>query len=76
MLFEDSKTLQYSIQVKPAYSAFRTDSHVIYEVRNLLVKFAEHNLPFVVGDHFACLTKVMFPDCKIAELFSCARTDY
>ena len=28
---------------------------------------AEHNLPFLVADHFSRLTKVMFPDSKIAE---------
>ena len=35
---------------------------------------AEHNLPFLVADHFSRLTKVMFPDSKIAEAYSCART--
>ena len=35
---------------------------------------AEHNLPFLVADHFSRLTKVMFPDSKIASMYSCART--
>ena len=35
---------------------------------------AEHNLPFLASDHFTKLCKVMFPDSKIAEGFSCART--
>ena len=35
---------------------------------------AEHNLSFTTADHFTKLCKVMFPDSKIAESFSCART--
>ena len=35
---------------------------------------AEHNLPFLAADHFTKLCKVMFPDSKIAEGFSCGRT--
>ena len=35
---------------------------------------AEHNIPFLVADYFSRLTKVMFPDSKIAEAYSCART--
>ena len=35
---------------------------------------AEHNLSFATADHFTKLCKVMFPDSKIAESFSCART--
>ena len=35
---------------------------------------AEHNLPFLVADHFSRLTKVMFPDSKIADVYSSART--
>lgn len=34
---------------------------------------AEHNLPFVLGDHFTQLCKVMFPDSKIAQGFQCGR---
>ena len=35
---------------------------------------AEHNLSFATADHFTKLCKVMFPDSKVAESFSCART--
>ncbi|KAI6648087.1 hypothetical protein LOD99_11896 [Oopsacas minuta] len=35
---------------------------------------AEHNLPFLVADHFTHLTKVMFPDSHNAQSYSCART--
>jgi hypothetical protein len=35
---------------------------------------AEHNLPFLVADHFTDLCKVMFPDSKIAQAFKCRRT--
>ena len=35
---------------------------------------AEHNLSFATAEHFTKLCKVMFPDSKIAESFSCART--
>lgn len=35
---------------------------------------AEHNLSFATADHFTKLCKVMFPDSKIAESYSCGRT--
>ena len=35
---------------------------------------AEHNLSFMVADHFTHLTSVMFPDSKIAKAFGSART--
>ena len=35
---------------------------------------AEHNLSFASADHFTKLCKCMFPDSKIADAFSCART--
>lgn len=35
---------------------------------------AEHNLPFLLADHFTCLTSVMFPDSQIAKAFKSAHT--
>ena len=35
---------------------------------------AEHNLPFLAADHLTNLVKTMFPDSKIADLYSSART--
>ena len=35
---------------------------------------AEHNLPFMVADHFTHLTTTMFPDSQIAKAFRCAAT--
>ena len=35
---------------------------------------AEHNLPFVVADHFTQLCSQRFPDSKIASKFACKRT--
>ena len=35
---------------------------------------SEHNIPFLAADHFTKLCKVMFPDSKVAEGFSCGRT--
>jgi len=32
---------------------------------------AEHNLPFLVADHFTQLCKVMFTDSEIAQKFNC-----
>ena len=41
----------------------------------LFTKFVvEHNLPFLVADHFSKLTKVMFPDSKIAAAYASGRT--
>ena len=36
--------------------------------------FAEHNLPFLIADHFTHLTSAMFPDSKTARAFSAAKT--
>ena len=35
---------------------------------------AEHNLPFLVADHFTHLTSAMFPDSETAKVFSSAET--
>ena len=35
---------------------------------------AEHNLPFLLADHFTRLTSVMFPDSQIAKAFKSAHT--
>ena len=35
---------------------------------------AEHNLPFLLADHFTHLTSVMFPDSQIAKAFKSAHT--
>ena len=35
---------------------------------------AEHNLPFVVADHFTQLCSQRFPDSKIASKFACKHT--
>ena len=35
---------------------------------------AEHNLAFLAADHFTSLVKIMFPNSKIAEVYSSART--
>lgn len=40
-----------------------------------MIFVAEHNLPFLVADHFTRLTSViMFPDSKTAKAFSAAKT--
>ena len=42
---------------------------------NLFNNFvAEHNLPFVVADHFTQLCSKLFPDSKIASKFACKCT--
>ena len=41
----------------------------------LFAKFlAEHNLPFLLADHFSPLCKVMFPDSKVVGVYAAART--
>jgi hypothetical protein len=35
---------------------------------------AEHNLPFLLADHFTHLTRAMFPDSQIAKAFRSAHT--
>ena len=69
------------METQPTLSAFITDSRAksvedqAMKAEIYFAKFvAEHNLPFLVADHFSHLAKVMFPDSKIAEAYSCART--
>ena len=69
------------MQTQPTLSTFIADSCAnsiedqAMKAEIYFAKFvAEHNLPFLVADHFSRLTKVMFPDSKIAEAYSCART--
>ena len=68
-------------QAQPSLSTFMADTSTksiedqTIRAEIYFAKFvAEHNLPFLVADHFSRLTKVMFPDSKIAEAYSCART--
>ena len=69
------------MQTQPTLSTFIADS-CAYSIEDQAMKaeiyfakfVAKHNLPFLVADHFSRLTKVMFPDSKIAEAYSCART--
>ena len=35
---------------------------------------AEHNLPFMLADHFTHLARAMFPDSQVAKGFRCAAT--
>ena len=72
-------TMLNQLNTQPTLSSFVTDSRSIEEqavaAEVYFAKFvAEHNIPFLVADHFSRLTKVMFPDSKIAEAYSCART--
>ena len=41
-----------------------------------LVILWEHNLPFVVADHFTQLCSKLFPDSKITSKFACKRTKW
>ena len=67
-------------QAQPTLNTFITEdvrsiSDEAIRAEIYFAKFvAEHNLPFLVADQFSRLTKVMFPDSKIAEAYSCART--
>ena len=69
------------MQSQPSLFSFVAESHAktvedqAMGAEIYFAKFvAEHNLPFLVADHFSRLTKMMFPDSKIAEAYSCART--
>ena len=46
--------------------AHQTTTAEIY----FLTFIAEHNIPFLAADHFNKLSKVMFPDSKIAQGFA------
>ena len=72
-------TILNQLNTQPTLSSFVTDSKSIEEqavaAEVYFAKFvAGHNIPFHVADHFSRLMKVMFPDSKIAEAYSCART--
>ena len=69
------------MQSQPSLSSFIAESRAktvedqAMRAEIYFAKFvAEHNLPFLVADHFSRPTKVMFPDSKIAEAYSWART--
>ena len=64
-------------QTKITASAFRKDvlADQVTAAEIFFSTFvAEHNLAFLAADHFTKLCKVMFPDSKIAQGFSCCRT--
>jgi len=66
-----------SIQSTPTVASLFTPSNVdkVTKAELLFSNFvAEHNLPFLVADHFTELVKVMFPDSDIAKKFKCKRT--
>lgn len=55
-------------------SASAFDSSVIRSEVLFANFIAKHNLPFLLADHYTHLAHVMFPDSKIADAFSSART--
>lgn len=62
-----------TVLAKAASTKTVQDQVVVAEI--YFAKFvAEHNLAFLAADHFTHLVKVMFPDSKIAEAYSSART--
>lgn len=62
---------------KKVTSFFSQSNGSIDEVTKAEVIFAnfltEHNIPFLVADHFTLVVKEMFPDSSIARQFSCRR---
>ena len=64
-----------SIETLKAFFRPSPIEEAITQAEVLFANFvAEHNLSFMVADHFTHLTSVMFPDSKIAEAFGSART--
>lgn len=65
--------------VKPLTDRFvKQYSHEDTMARKAEIKFtgflAEHNLPLSAADHLGSLIRASFPDSKIAQSYSCART--
>ena len=70
-LLEDVNT-QPSISSVMARASKDAMSEKVMKSELYFARFvAEHNLSFATVDHF---TKVMFPDSKVADSFSCSRT--
>ena len=73
------KKLSAKSRVKPITAAYiKQDSAADVLTRKAEVKFtgflAEHNLPLSAADHLGSLIRASFPDSKIAQAYSCART--
>lgn len=66
-------TVRINRRVTDMFQKQSEDSVTKAEV--LLTNFiAEHNLPFLVADHFTDLVQRMFPDSATAQNFKCKRT--
>lgn len=71
---------QLKSQVAPVSSFFKSQSKTeedlsVIKAEVLFQKFlVEHNVPLAASDHARELFKAMFPDSKVAEKYSCART--
>lgn len=71
--------LRAKSNVNPITTVFvKQDSEADILARKAEVKFtgflAEHNLPLAAADHLGSLIRNSFPDSKIAQAYSCART--
>lgn len=62
----------------PSLTMYTRPSPIVEGVTRAEVLFAnfvaEHNLSFMIADHFTHLTSAMFPDSKTAKAFSVAKT--
>ena len=76
------RSLFEGLQDQPSLPVTLARAHTENSFRDKVLKseiffarfIAEHNTSFATADHFTGLCKCMFPDSKIAEAFSCART--
>ena len=76
---DHQKALTAKANVKPISSFFmKNNGAEELSVRRAELKFtgflAEHNLPIAAADHLGHLIRNCFPDSKIAQNYSCART--
>jgi len=69
----NTSSTQYTRKVQDMFK--KQDKDDVLKAEVLFTAFvAEHNIPFLVADHFTKLVKEMFPDSDIAKKFSCMRT--
>jgi hypothetical protein len=72
---DSTKVVNSSQNVASMFSKVSVEEDSVARAEALFAFFiAEHNIPFLVADHFSDLVKVMFPDSSIAKKFRSKRT--
>ena len=65
---------QFNKKVTSFFGQLKDSTDAVTRAEVIFTNFlTEHNIPFLVADHFTMVVKEMFPDSNIARQFSCRR---